>query len=145
MAPKLLHVAAAVGAVALTVASAPAWSHQIASNNGVSVQVHVNPNDEPIAGEATTVWVVRVKALNAIFAWKTCRCRMTVFDSSGTVVLNSNVTVPKTPVTFPEAKAYGITFSGRVKRKGIWRTFKVSYAIRATALEPPPSDDKEQQ
>lgn len=135
MAPKLLHVATAVGAVALTVAVAPAWSHQIASNNGVAVQVHVDPNDEPIAGQATTIWVVRVKARNAVFAWKTCRCRLNVFDSSGTVLLNSIATTPRTPVTFPEGKAYGITFSGRVKRTGIWRAFKVSYAIRASAPE----------
>jgi hypothetical protein len=135
MAPNLLRMAAAVGAAALAVAVAPAWSHQIASNNGVSVQVHVDPNDEPIVGQATTVWVVRVKARDAVFAWKTCRCRMNVFDSSGAVLLNSIATAPRTSVTFPEAKAYGITFSGRVKRKGIWRPFRVSYAIRASGPE----------
>jgi hypothetical protein len=138
MARTLLIVTTVAGAVALALAVAPAWSHQIASNNGVSVQVHVNPNDEPIAGEPTTVWVVRVKAKDAVFSWKTCRCRLTVFDSSGTVLLASAATVPKTPVTFPEPKAYGITFAGRVKRKGVWRTFKVTYAIRAGASETPP-------
>ena len=117
------------------VAVAPAWGHQIASNNGVSIQVHVNPNDEPVAGIATTIWVVRVKALKATFAWTTCRCRLEVFDSGGTPVLNSAAKVPRTPVTFPEAKAYGINFSGRVKRNGVWRPFKVSYAIRASAPE----------
>ena len=130
--PRLL---AALVVAGLTVAVAPAWSHQIASNNGVTVQVHVDPNDEPMVGQPTTVWVVRVKALNALFAWKTCRCRLSVFDSNGTVLLNSAAKAPRTPVTFPEAKAYGITFSGRVKRKGVWRPFKVTYAIRATAPE----------
>ena len=38
-----------IGAASLAVVVAPAWGHQIASNNGVSVQVHVNPNDEPMA------------------------------------------------------------------------------------------------
>jgi len=117
---------------------APAGAHQIASSNGVSVQVHVNPNDEPVAGEATTIWVVRVKALKATFAWATCRCRMKVTDSSGAVMLDSATKVAKTPVTFPEEKAYGITFSGRVKRSnGLWKAFKVSYAIRASASAPP--------
>jgi hypothetical protein len=138
MAAKLLIAATIAGAVALALGVAPAWSHQIASNNGVSVQVHVNPNDEPIAGEPTTVWVVRVKGKDVVFAWKTCRCRMLVFDSSGTTIVDTAATVPKTPVTFPEPKAYGITFSGRVKRKGVWRTFKVTYAIRAGASETPP-------
>ena len=133
MTRKALSIALVVGAV-LAIAVSPAWAHQIASNNGVAVQVHVNPDDEPIAGVPTTVWVVRVKPpLKATFTWATCRCRLRVFDSSGTTLLNSSATAPRTPVTFPEAKAYGITFSGRVKRAGVWRQFKVSYAIRAAA------------
>ena len=63
----------AIGTASLALLVAPAWGHQIASNNGTAVQVHVDPNDEPIAGVATTVWVVRVKPLKATFAWATCR------------------------------------------------------------------------
>ena len=145
MAPKLSCLVAAVTAVALVAGVGPAWSHQIASNNGVAVQAHVDPNDEPIAGLATTIWVVRVKGKGTVFSWTTCRCHMKVFDSSGTVLLDSAATAPKTPVTFPEAAAYGFTFSGRVmttvknaKTQKIvkkWRPFKVTFAIRAAAPE----------
>ena len=126
-----------IGAASLRLIVAPAWAHQIASNNGVSVQVHVNPNDEPIAGTPTTVWVVRVKNVKGkgTFAWATCRCQLKVFDSSGTVIQSGPAKAAQTAVTFPEAKAYGITFSGRIKRNGIWKTFKVSYAIRAGSPE----------
>jgi hypothetical protein len=134
---RRIFILALIGAASLTVVVAPASAHQIASNNGVSVQVHVNPNDEPIAGAPTTIWVVRVKNVKGkgIFSWATCRCQLKVFDSSGTVVQNGPAKVARTAVTFPEAKAYGITFSGRIKRNGAWRTFKVSYAIRAGAPE----------
>lgn len=124
-----------MGAALLAVLAGNAWGHQIASNNGVSVQVHVNPDDEPVAGVPTTIWVVRVKPLKGTFSWATCRCRMKVFDSSGTELLNTPTSKVRTPVTFPEAKAYGITFAGRVKRNGLWRPFKVSYAIRAISSE----------
>lgn len=129
-------IAALIAAASLMVV-APASAHQIASNNGVSVQVHVNPNDEPIAGAPTTIWVVRVKNVKGkgTFSWATCRCQLKVFDSSGTVVQSGPAKAAQTAVTFPEAKAYGITFSGRIKRNGIWKTFKVSYAIRAAAPE----------
>jgi hypothetical protein len=132
---RILYTAV-IGAACVTVVVAPAWGHQIASNNGVSVQVHVNPNDEPVAGVPTTIWIVRVKPLKTgTFTWATCRCRLKVFDSSGAVVQDAPTKVARTPVTFPEAKAYGITFSGRFKRNGVWRNFKVSYAIRAGAPE----------
>lgn len=131
---RILYTAI-VGAAILTVVVAPAWGHQIASNNGVSVQVHVNPGDEPVAGVPTTIWVVRVKNVKGTgtFSWATCRCQLKVFDSSGAVVQNGAAKAPRTAITFPEAKAYGITFSGRIKRNGAWRSFKVSYAIRAAA------------
>jgi hypothetical protein len=134
---RRIFILALLGAASLMLVVAPAWAHQIASNNGVSVQVHVNPNDEPIAGTPTTIWVVRVKNVKGkgTFSWATCRCQLKVFDSSGTVVQSGPARAAQTPVTFPEAKAYGITFSGRIKRNGIWRTFKVSYAIRAAAPE----------
>ena len=99
--------------------------------------LHVNPGDEPVAGVPTTIWVVRVKNVKGTgtFSWATCRCQLKVFDSSGAVVQNGAAKAPRTAITFPEAKAYGITFSGRIKRNGVWRTFKVSYAIRAAAPE----------
>ena len=130
-------IVALVAAASLVLLVAPASAHQIASNNGVSVQVHVNPNDEPIAGAPTTIWVVRVKNVKGkgTFSWATCRCQLKVFDSSGTVIQSGPAKAAQTAVTFPEAKAYGITFSGRIKRNGIWKTFKVSYAIRAAAPE----------
>ena len=130
-------IVALIGAASLMLVVAPAWAHQIASNNGVSVQVHVNPNDEPIAGTPTTIWVVRVKNVKGkgTFSWATCRCQLKVFDSSGTVVQSGPAKGPQTAATFPEAKAYGITFSGRIKRNGVWKAFKVSYAIRAAAPE----------
>jgi hypothetical protein len=136
MVRRILYTAV-VSAAILTVVVAPAWGHQIASNNGVSVQVHVNPGDEPVAGVPTTIWVVRVKNVKGTgtFAWATCRCQLKVFDSSGTVVQSGAAKAARTAITFPEAKAYGITFSGRIKRNGVWRTFKVSYAIRAAAPE----------
>jgi hypothetical protein len=126
---------AAASAVALIAGVSPAWSHQIVSNNGVAVQTHVDPNDEPIAGQATTIWVVRVKGKGVVFSWKTCRCHLKVFDSSGAVLLDSDATAPKTPVTFPEPAAYGFTLSGRVKNGKKWRPFKVTFAIRAAAPE----------
>lgn len=134
---RRISILALLGAASLMLVVAPAWAHQIASNNGVSVQVHVNPNDEPIAGTPTTIWVVRVKNVKGkgTFSWATCRCQLKVFDSSGAVIQSGPAKAPQTSVTFPEAKAYGITFSGRIKRNGVWKTFKVSYAIRAAAPE----------
>ena len=70
---RRIFILALLSAASLMLVVAPGWAHQIASNNGVSVQVHVNPNDEPIAGTPTTIWVVRVKNVKGTgtFSWAT--------------------------------------------------------------------------
>ena len=79
----------------------------------------------------------RVKARNGRFSWLTCRCRLTIMDSSGTTLFQGAVK-PRTDFTFPESGAYSLTFAGRVRNlqgKKIWRPFKVSFAIRASEPE----------
>ena len=125
---RLRAVLAAV-AVALVCAGG-AYAHQIGTNNGVSVTVHVAPNDEPVAGEPAQILVPRIKTRTGRFSWVTCKCTLAVSDSSGKVLLSGPAT-PHTDFTFPEQAAYQIDFAGRVLRKGKWATFKVSFAIRA--------------
>jgi hypothetical protein len=116
-------------AVALSCAGV-AWAHQTATNNGVTVTVHVTPEDEPIAGQPSLILVEKVKTRTGRFAWATCRCTMQVSNSDAEVLRKGRIT-PRTTFTFPEAGAYRIMVAGRVKRAVGWRWFKVSFAIRA--------------
>lgn len=126
---KRLRVLLAAFAVALACASA-AEAHQTAVNNGVAVTMHVSPDDEPRAGHPAQVLVTKVKPRTGVFAWTTCRCALVISDSATTTLFKGTVK-PQTEFTFPEVGAYQLDFSGRVKRKGKWVQFKVSFAIRA--------------
>ena len=110
----------------------PAWSHDIITNNGVTVTVHVDPNDEPVATQPATIVIESVKTRMGVFTWKTCKCTLAVSDSSGKVLRQGPAT-QRTPIVFPEPSAYQLTFAGRVKRNGVWRTFKIVDALRADA------------
>jgi hypothetical protein len=116
-------------AVALLCASA-AWAHQTATNNGVTVTVHVTPEDEPVAGATSLILVERVKTRTGRFTWATCRCTVEVSNAAGEFLRRGRAG-PRTEFTFPEPGAYRIRVAGRVKRKVGWRWFKVSFAIRA--------------
>ena len=100
-----LSYVALVGAIALA-ATAPAGAHQIASNNGVTVR-STSTRTTSRSSRRTTVWVVRVKARNATFAWKTCRCKLKVFDSSGAVVVDTAATLPRRPSPSPIRRRTG--------------------------------------
>jgi hypothetical protein len=119
-----------------------AFGHDRETNNGVSVTIHLDPDDEPVATEPATIIVEKVET-KATFTWATCRCAWKVTDSSGAVVLQQ-AAKPKTPIVFPAPGAYQLTLTGRVKvtlkaktrtrpKKTAWRTFRINYAWRADA------------
>jgi hypothetical protein len=116
-------------AVALACAGG-AWAHQTATNNGVTVTVHVTPDDEPVVGAGSLILVERVKTRTGRFAWANCRCTVEVRNADGQV-LRKGLAGPRTEFTFPEAGAYEIRVAGRVKRGKVWRWFKVPFVIRA--------------
>ena len=122
----------AIAVAAITAATAvPAFAHQTAFNRGVAVTLHVNPDDEPVAGQPATIIVEKVKPPNGgTFTFTSGRPRLRVTDSGGSVLLNRAVG-KRTSFTFPDAAAYRIQFSGRYRKAGRYRTFSTSFAIRA--------------
>lgn len=119
--------------VAVSLAAAGgAFAHDRETNNGVSVTVHLGPNDEPVATQPATIVVEKVET-RARFTWPTCRCVWTISDATGAAIFRKPATA-KTPFVFPAPGAYQLTFSGRVKAtKTRWRTFRIDYAWRAEA------------
>jgi hypothetical protein len=130
---RLFAVALGCAAIALAMA-AVASGHDRETNNGVSVTVHIDPDDSPVATQPATIVVERVET-RAKFRWLTCRCAWKITDSTGGVVY-SNPAKARTSLVFPKPGAYTLSFSGRVKvSTSRWRTFHINYAWRA---ESPP-------
>jgi hypothetical protein len=130
MTMSLRRTAIAV-AVISAAGAAPALAHQTAYNRGVAVTLHVNPDDEPVAGQPATIIVEKVKPpKGGKFRFSTCRCHVRVTTSSGGVVLD-RAAGKRTSITFPDAAAYRIQFSGRYRKGSRYRTFSTSFAIRA--------------
>lgn len=126
---------AALAAAALTAASALATSalaHQTVTDHGVAVTMHVLPDDEPQAGKAATIVIVKVKPSSGRFTFRDCACRVKVTAASGAVLLHRR-TAKRTPFVFPDPAAYEITYSGGYRsRGGKSKRFSTTFAIRAS-------------
>lgn len=120
-------------------AALPAQAHQSLADGRATVTLHVNPDDEPIVGQAATVDVVKVSVRrNAHFAWRTCQCRLSITDPSGGVIDERPLT-KKARIflfTFPTEGAYQIAISGRYRQRR-WRPFNVTFALRAVPASQP--------
>jgi uncharacterized ParB-like nuclease family protein len=132
MKPIRCRTVATVAACAAALTAAPsALAHQTVTSNGVSVTVHVAPDDEPQAGQPAAINVLGARRKGYRFSFKTCGCRLTVSDSSGAKLLDRAVRAKRTAFTFPSSGAYEITVSGRVRRGRSSRKFTARFAYRA--------------
>jgi hypothetical protein len=132
----MLRVALLGLGVAFGLAGVPDVSaHQTATNDGATVTLHVNPDDQPIAGQPAYVYVTKVRVgRRARFRWRKCACRLTVTSAGGELVGDLAVRGSAAiPFVFPQEGAYGMTLSGRYRRRHRWRPFSVTFGIRADA------------
>jgi hypothetical protein len=128
---RISTFACCLGIMLLVVGAATAPGHQTESNKGVSVTMHVTPDDEPVSGQPSRIIVSKVRPSRGSFSFRTCACYLRISDSAGDVVLNRKAK-RTTRFTFPRATAYEIVFTGRVKRGSRYKRFRVSFAIRAS-------------
>jgi hypothetical protein len=128
---RISTFACCIATFLLTLGAATAAGHQTESSKGVSVTMHVTPDDEPIAGRSSEISITKVRPRRGRFSWRTCKCYLRITDSSGKVVLNRRARRSQR-FTFPRATAYEIVFSGRVKRGSRYVRFRVDFAIRAS-------------
>jgi len=128
---RLGTLACCLGLMLAISAATPAPGHQTESNKGVSVTMHVTPDDEPVSGQESRIIVSKVRPSRGTFSFKTCACYLRISDSAGNVVLNRKAKRTMT-FTFPRATAYELLFTGRVKRGSKFKRFRVTFAIRAS-------------
>jgi hypothetical protein len=124
-------LACCTATILLTLGAATAPGHQTETSKGVSVTMHVTPEDEPVAGRSAKILVTKVRPNRGRFSWRSCKCYLRISDSTGKVVLNRRAKRTQS-FTFPRATAYEIVFSGRVKRNGKFVRFRVDFAVRAS-------------
>ena len=128
---RISTFACCLGIMLLAFGAATAPGHQTESNKGVSVTMHVTPDDEPVSGQSSRIIVSKVRPSRGSFSFRSCACYLRISDSAGNVVLNRKAKRSQ-KFTFPRATAYEIVFTGRVKRGSKYKRFRVTFAIRAS-------------
>jgi hypothetical protein len=119
---------AAVCLLALLALAPAASAHQSTSSDGVTVTMHIAPDDEPVAGQPATLVLVSAKRRG----WRRgdAAVRLRVTDATGRAVLDRRVRTRAT-FTFPRSGAYRVTWSGRLHKGSRTRPFSAAFTYRA--------------
>lgn len=126
--------------IALAIVPLAASAHVFLTDGGITVLMHVNPNDDPVAGQPATL-LFGITDISNKFNAANCDCQVTVKDSSGKQLLS--VALPNIstqidaslyefsePFTFPDKDVYSIEVTGKPKTANTFQTFDVNYSLR---------------
>jgi hypothetical protein len=130
----LAAVLVALPGIGLGTASA----HVLKQSNGISGVLHIPPDDNPKAGEVTTLGISFGDKTGA-FGLQDCDCKVAIAQDGKT--LQTVVPVPAlegatldsySKVTFPKVGVYDVVATGTSKT-GAFPTFKLDYAVRVAS------------
>ncbi|MBW4632185.1 MAG: hypothetical protein KME30_09855 [Iphinoe sp. HA4291-MV1] len=124
----------------------PAVAHKIAIAADVGATLHIEPNDNPRAGESTQTWFALTRKGGKVIPLAECNCQLAIYaepHSSGEppliepplqpVSAERYQGVPGTEITFPRPGAYQLQLSGKPKNGGSFQPFELKFAVTVAA------------
>jgi|JFJP01.1.fsa_nt_gi hypothetical protein len=97
-------------------------AHEVKVSQEVGGTIHIDPNDRPIAGQRTRIWIALTKRGGEIIPYEKCNCRMEVQSLTNRsikfVIANSSSIIdrvlglPSLAATFPQVGRYELKLIG---------------------------------
>jgi hypothetical protein len=126
---------------------APASAHELATDKDISVELHIPPDDKPVAGQPTRLRFT-FESTSATFSEVSCDCKLQVVQGSRTIAsvtpkrnqqLRSSM---EATVNFPTGGSYTLKLSGltgSITEETPKERFNVAYPVQVSPAVIPPS------
>jgi len=112
-------------------------AHEVRTSNEVGGTIHIEPNDRPIAGQKTRVWIALTKRGGEIIPYKKCNCSLEVrsltnknikftVSKSGSI-LDRYLGLPSIEVIFPQVGRYELQLSGSAREGEDFQPFELTF------------------
>ena len=118
-------------------ATTAAIAHEVRTSQEVGGTIHIEPNDRPVAGKKSTIWVALTKRGGEIIPYGTCNCRMEVRSLSdrsirftvrnSLAIIERYLGLPSLEVTFPQVGRYELKLSGSAKNGQDFPPFELTF------------------
>lgn len=127
MKSKIILLLAGCAALGL-LPTAPASSHTLERNDSIGAVLHINPDDDPVAGENTSIFF-DVKDQSGKFAASKCVCSFSV-NENGRQIEDKQINGTTAEYSFPRRAVYIISINGQPRQTGDFQPFTLSYTVR---------------
>ncbi|QLE55965.1 hypothetical protein [Nostoc sp. TCL26-01] len=131
------------GYLVLSVTNVPlAAAHKIEVAADVGGTLHIEPNDNPRAGESTQAWFALTRKGGKVIPLQQCNCQLAVYAEPHTpdepaliepslkpVNAERYQGIPGADITFPKAGIYQLQLSGRPTSGANFQPFKFTFEV----------------
>ena len=112
-------------------------AHEVRTSQEVGGTIHIEPNDRPIAGKKTTIWIALTKRGGEIIPYGKCNCRLEVRSLSDRnikftvanplAIIERYLGLPSMEVTFPQVGRYELKLSGSARDGEDFSPFELTF------------------
>jgi|GEM_PF-785460 len=134
MSIRKLFLSLGLGLAALLALAPLASAHVLETDGSIGAIMHVDPDDDPIAGQPAKFYF-EFKDKDNKFSFQNCDCSATITRNTQQVF-----SAPLPPdgfsYTFPERDVYVLDITGQPKQAGQFQSFRLEYTLRISRTAP---------
>jgi len=126
--------------------TSPVFAHKVKISEDVGATLHIEPNDNPRAGEPAQAWFALTRKGGKVIPLAECNCQLTVYleprKPDETALLKPNLKaivaekyqgIPGADIIFPKPGAYLLELNGKSVKAGDFKPFKLMFEITVAA------------
>ncbi|MBD2776989.1 hypothetical protein ICL16_34300 [Iningainema sp. BLCCT55] len=124
-------------------------AHKVTIATDVGATLHIEPNDNPRAGEPAQAWFALTRKGGKVIPLAECKCELSVYKephkqgappllvpSLKPMTAERYQNIPGAEVTFPQPGAYQLKLSGKPVTQGSFQPFELKFAVTVAAGVP---------
>lgn len=123
--------------------TSPVFAHKVKISEDVGATLHIEPNDNPRAGEPAQAWFALTRKGGKAIPLAECNCQLVVYSQPGEnalfkpslkpIIAEKYRGIPGADVTFPQPGAYLLTLTGKPVKANDFKPFELKFEITVAA------------
>ena len=123
--------------LAMITTATVAIAHEVRTSQEVGGTIHIEPNDRPVVGKKTRIWIALTKRGGEVIAYEKCNCRMEVRSltdksikftvSDSLAILERYLGLSSKEVTFPQVGRYELKLIGLPRNDANFQPFELTF------------------
>jgi hypothetical protein len=112
-------------------------AHEVKTSQDVGGTIHIEPNDRPVVGKKSRIWIALTKRGGEIIPYGKCNCQMEVRSltdrrikfvvSNPLAIVERYLGVPSLEVTFPQVGRYELKLMGTPREEQDFQPFEMTF------------------